>query len=420
MKHLWLTIIALVCVWGGGCYRAEHSNPLDGHLSRLLDQGEGAGPSPSGPTLIQPNGTDQWYVGTMQQIVWRAGRPPVDTTVTLRLSIDDGQTYPYEIASALPNQGTYTWQVPDLPSKQCRVQVVADTASHDESNTSFSIFRKPVPQQMTFDGGEWPSWRGDRLAFMSNRTGNYDVWVLYLSNNQLVQVTTNPGFDGYPAWDKKGFHFAYTSDRTGQNEVWATSFFFDNRSDQVQLTTTGGEQPTWHPITASRKLAYLSRQFEQSNVAITEFSMPLTLSSAVAAPRLLTGDGGKVRPMWTIRPRDSAQVIYYKDIGLFSGVTEIRTIRADLTRLNRPSSIRLPFTSPARGYAVSASGTQLAVSVDGDIWVVQLIDGKVTGSPLQITFDPADEDLPDWNGDHSLAFQSRQTGQWEVWTVWLP
>ncbi|MBI4552195.1 MAG: PD40 domain-containing protein [Candidatus Latescibacteria bacterium] len=406
-------LVALVCAWGGGCYRTEHSNPLDGHSSLLFADEEG-------PSLIQPDGAEQWYAGTTQQIIWGTGHRSADTTVSLRLSIDDGQTYPYEIASRVPNRGTYAWPVPDLPSKQCRVQVVGAT-TRGASHASFSILRKPVPRQMTTGGGEWPSWRGDRLAFMSDRTGNSDVWVLNIESNQLVQVTTDPHFDGYPAWDKKGLHLAFTSARTGRNEVWASSLFFDARATQtqIQLTTTGGEQSSWQPLPASKKLAYLSPLFGQFDLATLEFSLPLSSSSVITAPRLLTDDGGKIKPVWVIRTSDNTNIIYFQTVRQMFGSTEIQTIQADAA-FALPNSLSLPFTSPVRHPAVSPSGTRLAVSVDGDIWIVPLAEGRVTGAPLQVTFDPAAEDVPDWSTDRDLAFQSRQTGQWEIWTIRVP
>ncbi|MEE2709682.1 MAG: hypothetical protein VYA69_08800 [Gemmatimonadota bacterium] len=39
---------------------------------------------------------------------------------------------------------------------------------------------------------------------------------------------------------------------------------------------------------------------------------------------------------------------------------------------------------------------------------------------LQITFDPADDDVLDWWGDDELAFQSNRTGCYEIWSVTMP
>ena len=68
---------------------------------------------------------------------------------------------------------------------------------------------------------------------------------------------------------------------------------------------------------------------------------------------------------------------------------------------------------------ISMSGTTIAVSLDGDIYLLRLVDGRVFGPPLQITFDPAVDDYPDLKSDREVAFQSNRTGRWEIYTLTL-
>ena len=49
----------------------------------------------------------------------------------------------------------------------------------------------------------WPS-APDRLAFMSRRDGDWDIYVMDADGGNLQQLTDNPGFDANPAWSPGG------------------------------------------------------------------------------------------------------------------------------------------------------------------------------------------------------------------------
>lgn len=394
-----------ICLGCLGCLQAERSNPIDSNPASLFA---------ARPSVFAPKGAERWYAGDTHRIQWAPGDVAADSTISLRLSTDGGTTFSHSIADRIRNTGAYLWTVPDLPSKQCRVQLVS-VDSLIVNNAVFSILSKPIPIQLTFGGGEWPSWRNERMAFMSDRLGNYDIWVL--EGASLIRVTDDEGFDGYPAFDKKGFHLAFTSDRTGRNEVWATGRFAGvPNAVPVQLTTDGGSYPAWQPLPNARRLVFILNLEGGMNIATLIFSSPLTTGTVVDMPRFRANDGRKERPSWIIDPANR-EFIYYKD----PPTSTLRRIRIEDTReYLPPENLRLPFTSPVHNPSVSPSTSKIAVSVEGDIWVVSLENGKVVGEPLQITFDPADDDVPDWRSNSELAFQSNRTGWWEIWSVTVP
>ena len=65
-----------------------------------------------------------------------------------------------------------------------------------------------------FDDRE-PHWSPDgaRLAFSSDRGGNYDVWILTLATGEVRRLTTNAANDSMPAWSPDGREIAFVSDR---------------------------------------------------------------------------------------------------------------------------------------------------------------------------------------------------------------
>ena len=48
----------------------------------------------------------------------------------------------------------------------------------------------------------YPSWSpsGNRIAFSSNRAGNFDIYVMKRDGKAQTQLTTGPGWDTDPKW----------------------------------------------------------------------------------------------------------------------------------------------------------------------------------------------------------------------------
>ncbi|GAB4371339.1 MAG: hypothetical protein Kow0042_14030 [Calditrichia bacterium] len=94
-------------------------------------------------TLLSPNGSEEWIVGTAQEITWSSINIP--GPVQLEYSLDGGNSWNI-IALNLENDGQYTWMVPNRISTQCRVRVSYSTNPNinDESDQDFSIINIPA------------------------------------------------------------------------------------------------------------------------------------------------------------------------------------------------------------------------------------------------------------------------------------
>ncbi len=122
---------------------------------KLRDCGNGVLPVNAGPpatvpidneapavTVTSPNGGENWPIGSSQTITWTATDNTGVANVDLAYSTDGGATYPFAIATAVANSGSYAWTVPNAPTTQARVRVTAhDVVCATGSDASDADFR---------------------------------------------------------------------------------------------------------------------------------------------------------------------------------------------------------------------------------------------------------------------------------------
>lgn len=67
-----------------------------------------------------------------------------------------------------------------------------------------------------------PAWSkdGKKIAFSSDKTGNFDIWIYSQEDSKLEQLTTDPNLDVSPAWSPDGSKIAFVSTRSGKMDIW--------------------------------------------------------------------------------------------------------------------------------------------------------------------------------------------------------
>jgi len=84
--------------------------------------------------------------------------------------------------------------------------------------------------------GEWAArWSpdGESILFVSDRTGNTDLFVMNVNGSNVVQLTDYQGSDLDPAWSPDGARIVFMSDRGGKPDLWIIAA---DGTDPVQLT----------------------------------------------------------------------------------------------------------------------------------------------------------------------------------------
>jgi hypothetical protein len=109
-------------------------------------------------TVTSPNGGEEWWVNSTYDITWLS--TGTSGALKLEYSIDNGFTG-MEIIASTPDDGTYSWTIPDTPSDSCLVRVSdTDGDPFDISNAIFSI-SSPEMVVITPNGGE--NWKIDSI-----------------------------------------------------------------------------------------------------------------------------------------------------------------------------------------------------------------------------------------------------------------
>jgi hypothetical protein len=94
--------------------------------------------------LLSPNGGEEWEVGSNHTIDWKIVSGSQVDSISIRYSTNNGATWEY-IPSSGEEMSSHRWQVPDTPSRRCKVKVTAYAEKRidsDESDRDFSIREK--------------------------------------------------------------------------------------------------------------------------------------------------------------------------------------------------------------------------------------------------------------------------------------
>ncbi|SVE50169.1 uncharacterized protein METZ01_LOCUS503023, partial [marine metagenome] len=94
-----------------------------------------------------------------------------------------------------------------------------------------------------------PVWSGDQIAFHSDRSGDWDIYVTDREGSQLDKLTDSPSLDMYPSWSPDGSQITFHSLRDGNYGVYTMD---SNGDNETPLTTdpTSEAWPQWPPASS--------------------------------------------------------------------------------------------------------------------------------------------------------------------------
>jgi TolB protein len=231
-----------------------------------------------------------------------------------------------------------------------------------------------------------------RLAFpMGN--GNVDIYSTLPDGSDLQQLTTSAAFDACPTWSPNGKEIAFCSNRTGKYQIWLM-----HADGTGQRAITRGHDPALYPSFSpdGRKIAYSA-----SSASPSQDNVFVVAISTGKVTRLTDAPGNDDYPVFSPDGRTIAFVSHRK-----VGPGQIWLMNADGSHprqltTDKAGKDELPDWSP--------DGKRIAYQAGGHIWVMnsdgtgqrRLTQGR-NGSPFDLG--------PRWSPDGKQLTFLREAG----------
>ena len=163
-----------------------------------------------------------------------------------------------QIAFASTETGNYDIFVQTMPEAQPQTDT---TGSVDSANGPVNLTNNPAKDMK-------PAWSpdGSQLAFESDRSGQWQVWMMNSDGSNLRQLTSGPHHSGNPAWSPDGSQIAFASTRLGNFDIYLVNL--NDSGEPVNLTRTPANEfyPNWSPD--GKQLAFRSDQNDNHQIYV--------------------------------------------------------------------------------------------------------------------------------------------------------
>ncbi|HST53556.1 MAG TPA: S41 family peptidase [Pyrinomonadaceae bacterium] len=304
---------------------------------------------------------------------------------------------------------------------------------------------------------------GRRLAFISTRTGNGDIYVLDFASGDLKRLTFEDGFEQLDAWsyDGKWIYFSSTArDISGSNDIYRVSA--DGGTPMQVSADRYANEWAAAPAPNGTDMAFVGKGYAQwwrhGHAHIDESVITLMRGLSATGYEALTaggakeiwpmwGDGGKSlyfmsdrggseniwkltlggeprqvtkftggRVLWPNISYDGREIVFERGFGIWKLDTDSgRASEVGITRRGAPAGPaveRVRQTDQLQDLALSPDGKKIAFVARGEVFAASATDG---GDAVRLTTTAAPESQPTWAPDsRRVAYVSERNGSGQL------
>jgi Tol biopolymer transport system component/C-terminal processing protease CtpA/Prc len=222
---------------------------------------------------------------------------------------------------------------------------------------------------------------GTRLAFVSNRTGNGDIYVLNLTTGDLKRITFDDAAEQLDAWsrDGKSLYFSSTSqDIGGMNDVYRVSaeggMPVAVSADRFVNEFFSAPSPDGKSLAFTARGNTSGQWWRHGHSHLDESEIWLAnLSGAAKYQQLAAGDFKCLWPMWSA---DGERVYYMSDQGGAENLWEKPVRNGAPKQVTQFHDGRLLWPS------ISYDGKTIVFERDFTVWKLDLASGKAAPIPI--------------------------------------
>ena len=250
-------------------------------------------------------------------------------------------------------------------------------------------------------GGGIPGVAQTKISFVSDRTGNKEIWVMDYDGFGQRAFTSHRSISLTPRWSNDNSKIAYTSYRRGNPDLYIQSLI-DNRLLTFPafggLTTT----PAWAPD--GERIAFTSSQTQDPEIYLSD-------TRGRNLKRLTNSRGVDISPVWN--PKTGRELAFVSDR---SGSPQIYVMDDEGANVRRLISEGGEAVGPSWGPdgALIAFSWRKALTGNFDVFVMDV----AKGSYIQLTRDSGNNEHPVWSPDsRHIAFESNRNGSRQVFIM---
>ena len=217
---------------------------------------------------------------------------------------------------------------------------------------------------------------GTKIAFSSGRDGNAEIYVMNADGTDQTRLTNNLGSDWLPVFSADGTKIAFVSDRAGVNsEVWVM-----NADGTNQTQVTNAQYPAFSPAFSPDGTQILYSSFDGNAIEIFRINVDGSGNTNLTENTTTDNRDPSFSP-------DGTKIVYqvYQN-----GNWDIFTMNADgsnpVNITNRPGTSD---TEPA----FSPDGNHIVFNSNGDIWA--MTNGGA--GEINLTNNAANDMRPTWS-----------------------